>query len=104
MESRINIDACIQRFEFTIELFWKFLKKILENQGKIVVQPKMVLKEAFASRLITDEEAWLSILEDRNATSHSYNQDLADEIYQNIKDNFPIIENSFYKILKNNFQ
>lgn len=25
-EDRRNVDATIQRFEFTIELFWKFLK------------------------------------------------------------------------------
>ncbi len=30
---RSNIDATIQRFEFTIELFWKLLKSILESKG-----------------------------------------------------------------------
>lgn len=31
-EDRSNIDAAIQRFEFTIELFWKLLKNILESK------------------------------------------------------------------------
>jgi len=29
-------DAVIQRFEFTAELFWKFLKSLLEFKGAIV--------------------------------------------------------------------
>lgn len=100
MENRLNIDACIQRFEFTIELFWKFLKKILELDGKIVIQPKSILREAFASSLIENETLWISMLDDWNMTSHSYNEDLADEIYHNIRDNFTVIENTFLKIIK----
>jgi hypothetical protein len=32
-EDRRNIDATIQRFEFTVELFWGLLKSILESKG-----------------------------------------------------------------------
>lgn len=38
-EDRSNVDACIQRFEFTFELFWKLLKRILEAEGVEVVYP-----------------------------------------------------------------
>jgi len=40
-EDRSNIDATIQRFEFTIELFWKVLKAILESKGWQFNIPKM---------------------------------------------------------------
>lgn len=39
-EDRGNIDACIQRFEFVIELFWKLLKRILESRGQEAVLSK----------------------------------------------------------------
>jgi nucleotidyltransferase substrate binding protein (TIGR01987 family) len=42
-EDRSNIDACIQRFEFAIELYWKLLKRILETQGREAYYPKDVL-------------------------------------------------------------
>lgn len=48
---RANIDATIQRFEFTIELFWKYLKRLLAERGVIVQYPKDVLREAYAGHL-----------------------------------------------------
>lgn len=76
-----NIDSTIQRFEFTIELFWKLLRKILLIKGVQAQYPKDVLKEAYAGSLIQDEQVWLDMLKDRNQTSHTYDQPLALEIY-----------------------
>lgn len=59
---RSNIDATIQRFEFTIELFWKLLKSILESKGVEVQYPKDVLREAFTGHLIEDELTWLTMM------------------------------------------
>lgn len=84
-DDRAYIDATIQRFEFTIELFWKLLKKILQNKGVDVIYPKDVIQKAYAGQLIDNEELWLSMIYDRNMSSHTYNQDLADAIYARIK-------------------
>lgn len=84
-QDRGNIDASIQRFEFCVELFWKYLKRIIESRGKEVSYPKDVLQEAYAGKLIDDESTWLQMLRDRNLTSHTYNEQLADEIYTHIK-------------------
>ena len=83
-KDRGNIDASIQRFEFSIELFWKLLKRILESRGQDVRYPKDVLQEAYAGNLIDHETVWLTMLEDRNITSHAYNQELADAIYKRL--------------------
>ena len=88
-KDRINIDATIQRFEFTIELFWNFLKAILETKGVATQYPKDVLKGAFAGGLIDDEHEWIKMLQDRNATSHTYDEKLANSIYQNIHGYIP---------------
>lgn len=92
---RIAIDATIQRFKYTIELYWKLLKRILESKGKEVRYPKDVLREAFAGHLIEDESAWLHMLEDRNMTSHVYDEKIADKIYDHIKQYFPILQTTF---------
>jgi nucleotidyltransferase substrate binding protein (TIGR01987 family) len=88
-DDRAYIDATIQRFEFTIELFWKLLKKILQNKGVDVIYPKDVIQKAYAGQLINNEELWLAMIYDRNMSSHTYNQDLADEIYARIKTYVP---------------
>ena len=95
---RSNIDACIQRFEFTIELFWKLLKRIIESRGGTPTYPKDVLREAFRGQLIHDESVWLRMLQDRNLTSHTYNQDLADEIYEHIKTYYPVLHETYEQL------
>jgi len=92
-EDRSNVDATIQRFEFTIELFWKSLKYLLVEKGVDVRYPKEILQAAYAGGLIDQESAWILMLHDRNLTSHTYNEDLADEIYQRIiRQHYPLLE------------
>jgi len=86
-ESDLIRDATIQRFEFTFEVVWKTLKLYLERQGHECGGPRPTLKKAFAENLIpTPEEAdvWLQMIEDRNLTSHAYDQALANRIYGHI--------------------
>lgn len=91
-------DGLIQRFEFTFELAWKTLKVIFEDEGlKGINSPKMVFKEAFLADLIEDEELWLRMLSDRNATSHIYSQDLAIKICNNIIKKYVIALESLKK-------
>lgn len=92
---RSNIDATIQRFEFTFELFWKLLKVILEFQGTETQYPRDTLRAAYRGRLINDEEGWLLMLKDRNLTSHTYDEAIADEIYHKIKEYVPIFRDTF---------
>lgn len=99
-DDRAYIDATIQRFEFTIELFWKLLKKILQNKGVVVTYPRDVIEKAYAGELIHDEQLWLTMIYDRNMTSHTYDQDLADEIYQRIKTYVPQLINQLASLEK----
>lgn len=46
--------------------------------------PKNVMKAAFAADIIINEEGWLTILRDRNSTSHIYDEDDANEIFNRI--------------------
>ena len=75
------VDACIQRFEFCIELTWKTLKKCLAIEGIEANTPRECIQQAYAIHWLNDETAWLSMLKDRNLTSLTYKEDLALEIY-----------------------
>ncbi|WP_017756510.1 nucleotidyltransferase substrate binding protein [Calidifontibacillus oryziterrae] len=95
------IDATIQRFEFTYELSWKLLKSHLEFNGHLGVNsPRTVIKEAFKVGLITEGEKWLKMLEDRNRTFHTYDEETALEIYKNIKNEYVTIFDSLVNKLK----
>lgn len=78
-------DGLIQRFEFTYELAWKSTKVCLEEMGIVDKNsPKAVIKEAFAQKIIINENNWLLMLKDRNITSHVYEEALAQEIAERI--------------------
>jgi len=85
-DSLIVRDGVIQRFEFTAELAWKTIREYLiaEEIGELN-SPKAVMREAFANHIIADENGWLSVLSDRNATSHIYDESEADAIFERIK-------------------
>lgn len=83
--SEVVRDGLIQRFEFTYELAWKTAKEYLEDQGIVdKTSPKTVIKEAFVQRLISDEQTWLLMLNDRNMTTHVYKEEMAEEISHRI--------------------
>lgn len=42
------------------------------------------IKESFNQGLITDGEDWMNMIQSRNKTLHTYNEDVADEIVQQI--------------------
>ena len=72
----------IQRFEFCTELAWKTLREYLLDQGYTEINsPRATLKQAFAEGIITDE-AWLTMLADRNMTSHVYDDATAAENFR----------------------
>jgi nucleotidyltransferase substrate binding protein (TIGR01987 family) len=97
-DDRSNVDATIQRFEFTFELAWKFLKDYFFEQGIELNYPKEVLQQAFKVDLISDEQLWIKMLNDRNMTSHTYNEKLADEIYCSIKLYVPNLRDLLNKV------
>jgi nucleotidyltransferase substrate binding protein (TIGR01987 family) len=81
----LDRDGVIQRFEFTIELLWKTLKAILEYQGIECYSPRNCIKEAFKARLIDDDELILDMLEDRNLSSHVYDENMSKRLFERIK-------------------
>ena len=85
--SPIVRDGTIQRFEYTFESVWKLLKLYLaEQEGVICNSPKRCFREAFKASLLTAEEvaACLVMTDDRNLTSHTYIEQVAEEIYRKL--------------------
>ena len=89
----LDKDGVIQRFEFCFELLWKNLKIFLEDRGLEARSPKDSLKAAFSQGWITDEDAFLDMLADRNKTSHIYSREESRKIFDRIKEqHLPRIE------------
>lgn len=84
-ESEFVRDAVIQRFEFTYELAWKALKAYLATMDMTVLSPKETLKVAYQQGLLDDADAWGELHQKRNLTSHTYDEALAESVYDYLK-------------------
>lgn len=78
--------GAIQHFELTYELCWKFIKRWLEmnigpNAAEDVTRREL-FRHAAENRLIDDIEQWMRHHDARNRTSHAYDAEVAESIYQ----------------------
>ena len=104
IESDLVMDATIQRFEFTFELSWKLMQSYLNYQGIVCNSPRQVIKETFKLQLLSDGDAWIDMLMDRNRTSHIYDEQEARIIYDKIKSKHAPKLNSFLNQIKSAIQ
>lgn len=82
-------DGGIQRFEFCMELAWKTTREYLLDQGfSNLNSPKAIMREAYAYGILNNEEIWIHAINDRNLTSHVYDEKVADEIFSRIQNEY----------------
>ncbi len=78
--------GAIHNFEFTYELCWKYMKRWLSyNLGSVEVDGQSrrgLFRLAAEHFLIHDVAQWIHYHQARNLTTHTYNQDTADEVYE----------------------
>ena len=90
-------DACIQRFEFCIELAWKVSIKLLGLETKA---PNPAIREMAQNKLIDDTQVWFNFLNARNKTSHSYDENVAKAVYAEVEKFLPELEKLISQLRK----
>ena len=78
-------DSAIQRFEFTFELAWKAVARMAREEGIECLSPRTALRTALKLGWIADDENWLTMLDDRNRTRHTYNEAIAEDLYSRLR-------------------
>ena len=79
-------DACIQRFEYCIEMSWKLSMKVL---GSTTAAAKPAIREMARNGIIHNPEIWFEFLEARNETSHSYDEVIAQKVFEKVQTFYP---------------
>ena len=99
--SALEQQGMIQSFEYTHELSWNVLRDYLKDQGtQQLYGSKDTVRKAFSVGLITDGEAWMEMIRDRNQSSHTYNITIANAIVDRVINTY-IHE---FKELQNTFE
>ena len=62
------------------------MREYLLDQGYTELNsPKATVRQAFAYGMLRDEAGWLNLLNDRNLTSHVYDEKTAESIFERIE-------------------
>jgi nucleotidyltransferase substrate binding protein (TIGR01987 family) len=83
--SDLEKQGTIQGFEFTFEMAWNVMKDYLEEQGITgIIGSKGAVRHAFNKELIEDGQVWMDMIEGRNISSHSYDEEIAEKLFRKI--------------------
>jgi nucleotidyltransferase substrate binding protein (TIGR01987 family) len=99
LERKAFRDACIQRFEYCIELCWKVSVKVL---GSTTAAAKPAIREMARNNLIADPNRWIDFIEARNNTSHSYDEEVAAQVFSEIEAFLPFANELLVSLKKLN--
>jgi nucleotidyltransferase substrate binding protein (TIGR01987 family) len=98
--SPIEVSGLVQALEFTFELARKTIKDYLYEQGIETTFPRAALKEAFNTQIIKDGHTWIEMLEKRNELSYTYNEEVANNAVEIIKNKYYPAVHQVYQYLK----
>jgi len=99
--SDLEKQGIIKAFEYTFELAWNTLKDFLNYQGeKDIYGSRDTILRSFQLELIQDGESWMNMLQSRNKTSHTYNEDTAEEVVDSIKNIYFLLFETFNTKMK----
>lgn len=78
-------EGLIQRFEYTHELAWNVMKDYAFFQGNSTIGgSRDATREAYKLQIIEKADIWMDMIQSRNKTSHTYNEETANEIFGKI--------------------
>lgn len=93
--STIVRDASIKRFEYSFDIFWKFIKDYLRvREGIECASPKSCFREAFKVGILSEEETvkTLEMTDDRNLSTHTYDEEAVEAIYHQTRDYWELMD------------
>ena len=95
-------ESMIQRFEFSVDLFWKYIKRYIVEEMKKTVEfnsSRSVIREACQTKIISekDSEMIMLMIEARNMTSHIYKEEVADQISSKIPEYYNLMKQPHLK-------
>lgn len=91
LQNEFIISGIIDKFFIQFELGWKVLKELLIYEGRSegrTGSPREIIKAAYTCFDFMDETIWLEMLQERNNTTHMYNETAAKELVDHILNSY----------------
>ena len=98
--NELEKQGMIQSFEYNFELAWNLIKDYYEYQGVTEIQgSRDAFRLAFNRGLIENGEGWMQMIQSRTKTSHTYNEETAEEIVSEILNKYYILFKKLYETM-----
>lgn len=87
-------DALIKRYEFTYEMAWKLMMSFVKENGLEQIRgSKDIIREAYRYRLIDNAEPWFEMVELRDKTVYTYDEEMSTDAVREIIENYyPLLD------------
>lgn len=100
--NELEKQGLIQAFEYTFELAWNLIKDYYEYQGVSNLQgSRDAFRLAYNRGLISKGETWMKMIESRTMTSHTYNEEIADEIAKAVLEEYFLLFSDLFQTMEN---
>ena len=74
------------------------LKRALLESGIESGTPREAIQKAYQAKWLNDEQLWIQMLQDRNRTSHVYEEEVAREIFSRVPKYYEIMNQALADI------
>ena len=99
--NKFEEQGLIKAFEYTYELAWNVMKDYFEYQGdQSISGSRDAIRLAFKRELIEDGNSWMDMISSRIKSSHTYNEEIANEIVSRIENTYFELFQKFYNKMK----
>jgi len=91
-------DSAILRFTLAVETAWKAARTVIAHdrgpERLTSASPKAIVRESQIAGLLTEEqaEAAIGMMNDRNLTVHTYDEETANELFSRLPDRAALIQ------------
>jgi nucleotidyltransferase substrate binding protein (TIGR01987 family) len=83
--SKLEKQGLIQSFEYTFELAWNTIRDFYRSKGEVDIQgSRDAFRLAYERGLIEEGQVFMNMIKSRQLSSHTFNEETANEIYQDI--------------------
>jgi len=87
--TKLEKQGLIQSFEYTYELAWNTIRDFYRSKGEVDIQgSRDAFRLAFERGLIKKGQVFMNMIKSRQLSSHTFNEETADDIYQDIVNHY----------------
>jgi len=99
--NELEEQGLIKAFEYTYELAWKTMKDFYEEQGEVGIQGSHdTIRMASNRGIIKNGDKWMNMVQSRIRTAHTYDEETADEIADEIVNSYYDLFVAFQKTME----